>query len=82
MSLTLPLLMSDDLGLGLFGSKPRPCELEARSACGGVAAEAGARMWAWRWRQRWGGRYGNIPTNEIVPLGDRRAKVSTACAKT
>ena len=47
-------------------ARPRYC---------GVAAEAGARMWAWRWRQRWGGRYGSIPTKENVPLGDRRAKV-------
>lgn len=47
-------------------ARPRYC---------GVAAEAGARMWAWRWRQRWGGRYGGIPTRENVPLDERRAKV-------
>ena len=47
-------------------ARPRYC---------GVAAEVGARMWAWRWRQRWGGRHGSVPTKENVPLDERRAKV-------
>jgi len=47
-----------------------------RPAAKGIAAEARARVWAFRWRRRWGGRHAKIRCRDDIPLEEMRAKAS------